>query len=267
MDPNEIQSALALLAKLADSDLAKEAYREDGGKEAARETFAGLADLAWLIRRPFRYLRQAWEWTDSMVAELHSRLAAEERADPPLELLGAIADGRKYLPPGHPLSEMFEELLRSACDRQRAEDAHPAFADIIRQLSPDEALLVWGLANLDGWFWRSERAPRHRHERPRPWVPVSMKHVGATHKAPEGTLPWLVRRLNRADLITVYIDHLVSLNLCRVQKDPPSGKPAMQDNYVTLSSFGALFARACAPSDGFSWYLAGLQDDVPLPEE
>ncbi|QFG69060.1 DUF4393 domain-containing protein [Ornithinimicrobium pratense] len=65
------------------------------------------------------------------------------------------------------LKEMYLQLLASASDARRREDAHPAFADIIRELSPDEAHLlidllptpIWPLfriewRNKDTWHFR-----------------------------------------------------------------------------------------------------------------
>ena len=49
------------------------------------------------------------------------------------------------------LRELYANLLATAMDKTTAGKVHPGFVDIIRQLSPDEVLLLEHLRRQDGW--------------------------------------------------------------------------------------------------------------------
>lgn len=121
--------------------------------DVARPSVALVGELlAGVARRGARGLRRRvgiWDREDEeyFAAEVARRLAqrsvtAPQAPDPVVAvpaLLGARVTSAE-------LHGYFAELLATAMDPATADDAHPAFADVIRQLVPDEAKVLHLLA-------------------------------------------------------------------------------------------------------------------------
>jgi len=73
-------------------------------------------------------------------------IAKDRLITPKLLIAGPTIEGLKYAGQEPSLRDMYVNLLATAMDRETAEKAHPAFAEIIRQLTPDEARIVQYLA-------------------------------------------------------------------------------------------------------------------------
>ena len=52
-----------------------------------------------------------------------------------------------FIETNSPLLAFYEQLLMRTIDKERRNEAHPAFVKVIEQLSPDEALILWVLQN------------------------------------------------------------------------------------------------------------------------
>jgi hypothetical protein len=61
---------------------------------------------------------------------------------PKAAIAGPALEGLRYSFDEADLKEMYLNLLTTATDRRRSGDAHPAFAEVIRQLSPEEAPIL-----------------------------------------------------------------------------------------------------------------------------
>jgi hypothetical protein len=73
----------------------------------------------------------------------------ENLQTPPGHVLGPAMQGLVFTLDEPDLKEMYLKLLTAASDDRRPDDAHPSFAQIIRELSSEEAgLLKWGLSRL-----------------------------------------------------------------------------------------------------------------------
>ena len=68
----------------------------------------------------------------------------EEVCEVPPEVGVPIAEKLSYVT-NEELSEMYTELLAKASQKQHANAAHPSFANIINNISPDEAILLKGI--------------------------------------------------------------------------------------------------------------------------
>jgi hypothetical protein len=71
----------------------------------------------------------------------------ERRIAPAPQILGPVLEAIRYEPEATPIDEMFSQLLSIAMDSDRVDNAHPAFVEIIKQLSSDEAILLESLVN------------------------------------------------------------------------------------------------------------------------
>ena len=61
------------------------------------------------------------------------------------QIAGPTLEGLKYVDEDGIIAEMFLNLLARAIDKERVGEAHPAFSEIIKHLSPDEAIFLFNL--------------------------------------------------------------------------------------------------------------------------
>ncbi len=138
------EKALAEVAK----DRAKDIY-EDGLKPAVREISKSLGTVFGLVNTllyPLEELRK-----DSSYKHQHFMDEIKERAKaipedklvtPPLHISGPAFEGLRYTMDVKELREMYIAYLLCAMNSDTQGDAHPSFAEVIRQLSPDEAKIL-----------------------------------------------------------------------------------------------------------------------------
>ena len=89
----------------------------------------------------------------------HQRILARAAAEavrgdfvmPALEIAGPILRDSEFESPGTPIWEMWKELLARACDSSRLDEAHPAYMEVIKQLSGDEAKLLTAIEPWRGF--------------------------------------------------------------------------------------------------------------------
>lgn len=80
------------------------------------------------------------------IEKARNNVAMERQIMPAPQVIGPVLEAIRYEPEGTPLEEMFAELLGSAMDKDRFPSVHPAFIQLITQLSSDEAVLLKALA-------------------------------------------------------------------------------------------------------------------------
>lgn len=66
----------------------------------------------------------------------------ENLIEPPISIAGPIVEASKYYYEEIHYQEMFSQLLASACDKRYSLVIHPAFVEILKQLSPLDAKLL-----------------------------------------------------------------------------------------------------------------------------
>lgn len=76
-----------------------------------------------------------------------ARIPTERLQEPPLIIAVPALQALQYTCGEPPLREMYAKLLATAMDEEVVKNAHPAFAEFIKQLSPDEAKMLKALAN------------------------------------------------------------------------------------------------------------------------
>jgi hypothetical protein len=127
--------------------------RADGTAEmaAAARTMAARTAVVERIKlkllQPFAFLfgvgREYFE--DTFPQEMAAKLAdvpAENIVTPSPTVAGPTLLALSYTHSEPSLKDMYLNLLATASDNRRAGQAHPAFAEIIKQLSPDEAKVL-----------------------------------------------------------------------------------------------------------------------------
>lgn len=217
-------------------DLASPAFKEIG--EAARNAVKAsrfiLAPIDYLAAQHDRWLhylkRVAEKVPEKNLVPAHPQLA------------GRVIEGLRYLEENSLLAELFLNLLARAVDRERVSEAHPAFATIISQLSPDEALIIYYLS-------KKLRVIKQN---------AAYNQANNTFSARTITLnEFPTEKLAFPQNFFLYSDHLYSLNLAGIWQQG-NQEPIYENNHqiavnitshAQLTSFGELFAKACMPDN------------------
>ncbi len=139
------------------------------------------------------------------------------------------------------LSEMFINLLANSINKKKQDLAHPAFPNIINQLSHDEAFILFLLKKKKYSF--------------------NFKYLyNSSTKQPEVTdIEFPLHVLLYQKNFSIYTDHLCSLNLLTL--NPKGAHISVKDKNsensigqihpyeMKLSKFGELFAQSCIPDE------------------
>ena len=213
------------VAKIADSQLAIKAY-DDLLADAMKEGGKALAHVIRGLRLftvPFQFLEL---WRDRLMARLEQARAKvpedrQQEAAPSIAL--PILMDLRFMEDNNPLTGLFLNLLARAIDKERSNEAHPAFVKIIEQMSPDEAMVMY-------WF---------RQNRSLSWPTLRT----ATK---DSVFPIVHPRDSE-----FYLRHLVTLHLLAMGA-------RRSEVAITISKFGQRFVTACFPED---FDLANFKSD------
>ena len=124
------------------------------------------------------------------------------------------------------LSELFINLLKNSVDKTQQELAHPAFPSIIKQLSHDEAVILFYLKKFQDI--------QHKY-----YDLNSKGHVLEYYDDNfSGWIDFSTDNIHFSKNLRLYIEHMSSLNLL----DDRGGA-------FSLNAFGNLFGKACIPDE------------------
>lgn len=104
----------------------------------ARTIHIALAPVAALV---WGY-DQIKEFVTSRLAEKLQNVPPERITSPSPNVAGPVLEALRYTGHQETLRDLYANLLAASMDSATANGAHPAFVDIIRQLTPDEAKIV-----------------------------------------------------------------------------------------------------------------------------
>jgi hypothetical protein len=265
------EPATEKLLPLVYKDIAQPAAREvgqtAGGLVRALLSPANLAIAT--VDEVMAYARDA-------VSRRLRRLAPERVISPRPDIaLPVIAAMRLS---GPELRELFANLLATSMDRATAEKAHPAFVEIIKQLTPDEARIVALLA-------RKAQLPVLDVREQEPWDPTVRATVLRTF-----SLIGQEAGCQHTDLTPTYIDNICRLGLAEIQHSAIRGSNAYQElqqqprvvavvhelanqrrqagmhaGTLTITSLGETFCFACV--DATRWADDGSSMDLNDSDE
>lgn len=215
-------------------------------------------------REVFMTVTQAQQW---LGAEVRRRLdargiSAKAVVAPSTQLYAGTVHG--LLTAGHEeeLREMFANLLASAMTDHMQHTVHPSFAEIIRQLSRNEARLIRPLRE-DGYF-------------PTVWIAARQHQLGGTYSFSHA-FAVVADQLNiPMGMLDLHFDNLQRLGLARVitnrelnhpdeydalEKDPrvtaalrgaesaTIAEPFVARGFVEITAMGIAFTSACLGGD------------------
>lgn len=256
MDP-DAQAITSAAAAAASQKIAGEAYR-DVAKPALEELGkigGDLAKTARLAMAPFQYTAMLQQRLERYFSRSVAMVPEDRRITPKESTVMRIADGLKYEDDSSTIAELYVQLLARAIDGERVGEAHPAFVEIISQLTPDEALFIDKLHSREytlvlkldeGWT-----------------TPNQESRVSSIRDS--GLPDFLVKKsfdilfpydaLAQPALFYVFLEHLYHVGLVQYTNEPitrgdyrgfqsvrPSGATFV---FIRLSSFGRLFHQAC----------------------
>ncbi len=140
-------------------------------------------------------------------------------AEPKASIAGPVLQGLAFSHEEPNLKEMYLSLLATAMDNRRASDAHPAFVEIIKQLTSEEAHLLVSLASL---------------------TTTSIVQIKQKQTDPAGWITLQTHLLNLRDLSS----HAPVENLRQT---------AMVDNWIRLGLVTVDYLSSLVAKDAYGW--------------
>lgn len=155
------------------------------------------------------------EFISTKVADRLKDVLPEDIVTPKPNVAGPAIEALRYTGHEESLSDMYANLLAAAMDKNTADGAHPAFVEIIKQLTPDEAKLIAYFMEPVVFPLVTVRAGEKDFSKGSYDVAVNVSLFGEKAK------------LELPDLVPMYLDNLCRLGLA----ETPSGY-AYTDNVV-----------------------------------
>lgn len=154
------------------------------------------------------------------LAEKAAAIPPENIVEPKASVAGPTLQGLAFTHQEANLKEMYLNLLATAMDGRVAEDAHPAFVEIIKQLNGDEADLIRSVLNSSG--------------------PIAVVQIQATKNKDGGH--------------HVLLRHVLNLRN-HVTQQPSENKrlPAMIDNWIRLGLVEVSYDAYLTSETAYEW--------------
>ncbi|MBD1365279.1 DUF4393 domain-containing protein [Mucilaginibacter sp. ZT4R22] len=240
---------LEKLANVLGAETIKRIY-EDGFSGSVQEAGKMLTDLMKSLRLFTLPLQLSASYQDRITKYLDkARLAVPEKnqIQAPASLSGPIIERFKYLEESNYLTSLYINLLSRSIDKERVNEAHPAFFHIIDQLSPDEA---YSLFKLKGGKVKVATHSDLDHQENKF---INYRIISSEFSLSELTFP---------ENFQMYFAHLESLNLIKwpiLHTEFPRNELNIQTGIIEhgeieLTTFGKLFVKACIPETGFIFF-------------
>jgi len=242
--------SLDKLSNILGAETIKKIY-EDGLTEPVKESGKLLTDLVKALRlftAPVQLLASYQDRLTKYLNKVEQSVPEENQMEAPAFISGPAIERLKYLEDSNYLTDLYLNLLKRAIDRERINEAHPAFIHIIDQLSPDEAMLLYILGQQSINF--NYKKPLFKKDN------GQFSHWGE----PEVLLDTTPKeKLSLQEYFPIYIEHLQSLNLIywgnknenAIYADKIQTHTSVE-SIIELTAFGKLFVKACIPDQGFS---------------
>lgn len=116
---------------------------------AAKEIGTGLLTVAKTIHIALAPVAglvwgydQIRDYVTTSLAEKFKKVPQERLIKPSLMVAGPALEAMRFAGHEPTLRELYANLLATAMDAETASEAHPAFAEILKQLTPDEARIL-----------------------------------------------------------------------------------------------------------------------------
>jgi hypothetical protein len=195
------------------------------------------------------------------VSEKLKDIPSERMRMPEPSVAGPALEALRYTGYQESLRDLYTNLLATSIDSATAHQAHPAFVEIIKQMSPDEALIIQVLSTLPVRPMLDVRLEKSDSNLGR-WViryfSLVAKEAGVKH--PELSANYLInlQRLGLIELRENYTLHSEEGDIYQTLRESPEvqnvvnqynaldgHKTAFTPGAIITTELGNLFLRAC----------------------
>lgn len=150
-DVNPIKDTADAIKGTIDSEVGKAALlpvAQQTGK--ALGTVGEAVNAALVPLRGFVWgMKKIEVWVKTTLEEKLKNVPHDRIITPAANVAGPIVEAMRFVGEQPELREMYANLLATSMDSDTAQNAHPAFVEVIRQITPDEARIV-ALLGLQG---------------------------------------------------------------------------------------------------------------------
>jgi len=195
---------------------------QDVLQPAAKEIGKGLATVAKTIHvvlAPVAGLVWGYEKMSDYLSEALSKrlkdVPPERIVTPQLTIAGPALDAMRYAGPDPELRELYANILARAMDAKTAHQAHPAFVEILKQITPDEARILRLVAEHDTFPLVSVRSAQS--DGSYVWI---LHHFGLLGEQAGCAVPGLAG---------TYLDNLSRLGIVVIDEDRRDAAPNAYD--------------------------------------
>lgn len=236
MKPSDIKSIVPL-----------DKVYEDALSPAMKQIGKSLESVAKTSRfllAPIDYLAAQHDRWERYLKKVSEKVKEENLIEGHPQIVIPTLEGLSLTYENTLLSELFINLLSNSIDKTKQDLAHPAFPNIIRQLSHDEAVIL---------FYLKKRPYKVRQQSD--FIEEKNLFINKRTIMEELSLD----KLQFPNQIWLHMDHLNSLNLAGTWEmanyehiyHPETKKQTgvFINNERRLTEFGKLFVKACVPDD------------------
>ncbi|MCK6867350.1 DUF4393 domain-containing protein [Enterobacter kobei] len=217
-----------------------------------------VAKTICLLSLPFVYSAGRYDQLLARVRKSFEKVPESDLTKPPINAVFQIAEKLISLPVDDAISKMYAELLSSCINKKWINSVHPAFVNLIGQMSGDEARIIDYLSQRERTIYlkkdESWNAPTKTDidNALIPWEGTILdgKPISETVIHPE--------LLNVPEYFFTYLEHLHSLGLIEYVHGPDellnkefiNSMKGYEYWYISLSKFGRLFYNVCIKNSG-----------------
>lgn len=95
----------------------------------------------WGEKQKFKQLQNVQQYKQQIISKI-SIIPTDRLCEPKINIVGPAIEASKYFFEEQYYRDMFSSLIASSCDNYLSGTVHPAFVEIIKQLSPSDAKLL-----------------------------------------------------------------------------------------------------------------------------
>lgn len=216
-----------------------------------------LAAVNFAFDKARRYFAERFQEDLSAKA---AAIPAGELVEPKASIAGPALQGLAFTHEEPNLKEMYLSLLATAMDGRIAEDAHPAFVEIIKQMNSEEARLLRDILRIDGALpiaeirvaktgeqgWRVLERHLMNHTDRATKVPIESKRQAAMVDN------WLRLGLAEVDYSTqlmgdglyAWVEQRPEYLRLKAQHENETAKVSFEEGIIGRTALGIQFARA-----------------------
>ena len=236
MKPDEIKSLIPI-----------DKVYEDALSPAMKQIGKSLESVAKTSRfllAPFEYLSKQHDRWERHLEKVSQKVEKENLIEGHPQIVIPTLEGLSLTYENTLLSELFINLLANSIDKTKQEFAHPAFPNIIKQLSHDEAVIL---------FYLKQKTYKIRQKSDY----VEERNIFINKNTISEEFP--LKKLLFPENIWLNMNHLNSLNIAgtwqvgeqEIIRDEITKKQigVFINSERRLTEFGNLFANACIPNE------------------